>query len=60
MISSRSPPFRNDIGVRSGPRTRWNGVNKEIKRGSMLELKIMNDPTITIEEATTLPELIAA
>jgi len=26
----------------------------------MLELKTMNDPTTTIEEATTLPELIAA
>jgi len=26
----------------------------------MLELKTMNDPTTTIEEAITLPELIAA
>jgi len=28
--------------------------------GSMLELKAMNDPTTTIEEVATRPELIAA
>ena len=36
------------------------GDRRYFSESSMLELKTMNDPTTTIEETTTLPELIAA
>ena len=36
------------------------GDRRYFSESSMLELKTMNDPTTAIEEATTLPELIAA
>lgn len=36
------------------------GDRRYFSESSMLELKTINDPTTTIEETTTLPELIAA
>lgn len=36
------------------------GDRRYLSEHSMLELKTMNDPTTTIEETTTLPQLIAA
>ena len=36
------------------------GDRRYFSESSMLELKTMNDPTVAVEEVTSLPELIAA